>query len=178
MIVYVDLDGVLCGTVEEMFRRFGRGKTPKEMQGSYDTSTLLGIPDPWSQFGADFFAQAEWMVDGRPILNAVERIAQPRNVRICTCPTVETTSAAGKLAWIQNNLPTYRRRYALIVEKWWLANPDAILIDDCDEQVDRFIVAGGKAILVPRPWNSLYRFIGNTPDRISSILDTMVKGVQ
>lgn len=177
MIAFVDLDGVLVDSIAEMFRRFGRGKTPKSCEGSYDTSTILEIPDPWSQFGADFFADAEWTPDGKDILSAVGSIVGEENVRICTSPTYETTSAAGKLAWIRRNLPTYERRYVLTPDKWLLAAPDRVLIDDCDTEVELFREHGGHAILVARPWNSQYMFpSAGFTQAIDLELDAIVKG--
>ena len=184
MTVYLDLDGVLCDTITEMFRRFGRGKTPKLMEGSYDTSTVLGIPDPWSQFGADFFDLADWTPDGRDILAAVEEVAGKENICICTTPTYEPDSAAGKLRWIRKNLPEYQRRYVLTREKWRLARPNSILIDDCEEVCRSFRDdAGqrqswerGRTILVPRPWNPLHRFIGDIPLYVRTHLVALLKG--
>ncbi len=39
-------------------------------------------------------------------------------------------------------------------KKHLLAHKDALLIDDRDENVAEFRHAGGKAILIPRPWNN------------------------
>jgi hypothetical protein len=157
----VDLDGVLVDSVTEMFRRFGQGKTPAVCQGSYNTSTILGIDDPWSQFGGDFFEYAAWTFDGRDLLDVVESICPVKDIFVCTTPTYESSSAEGKLRWVRANLPQYERQYVLTPYKELLAAEDSVLIDDCDENVDRFIDAGGYAILVPRAWNRLYKFNGS-----------------
>jgi hypothetical protein len=44
--------------------------------------------------------------------------------------------------------------------KFLCAKPDNILIDDSDKNCNSFIKAGGKAILVPQPWNNQYSFKG------------------
>ena len=154
MLAFVDMDGVLCDSIAEMFRRFGQGKTPKICKGSYDTSTILGIQDPWSQFGADFFESVGWTEDGRRILETVEQASGKDNVYICTSPTYESTSADGKLRWIRKHIPEYERRYVLTPNKWLLSRPGRVLIDDCDEQIEGWGIDGGIGILVPRPWNS------------------------
>lgn len=157
MIAFVDLDGVLCDSIGEMFRRFGRGKEPKDCRGSYDTSTILGIRDPWSQFGSDFFADVGWTNDGRQLFEAVTGLVGRDHVCICSSPTYESSSAEGKLRWIRRKLGhDYERQYVLTPNKWLLAGPDRVLIDDCDAEICKFRSWGGSGILVPRPWNSLY----------------------
>lgn len=174
MIIYVDLDGVLVDTVQEMFRRFGRGIMPKDCHGSYDTSTILGIDDPWSQFGGSFFDDAVWTEDGRDIWNVVvKRQSSQVEVRLCSSPTCEPDSAAGKLRWIRKNMPGMSRHYHLTPMKEDLAGPQAVLIDDCDLNVDAFRANGGHAILVPRPWNSKHWYQDSVPRYIDKKLDVI-----
>lgn len=62
-------------------------------------------------------------------------------------------------------------------DKSCLAHPDSILIDDCDENVDKFNDAGGKAILVPQDWNSSYKLFdnNNVAEKVEYIMDELKK---
>jgi hypothetical protein len=63
-----------------------------------------------------------------------------------------------KFHWIQHNLPEWLQHQVVIAtEKQCCASPNALLIDDSEGNVEAFREAGGEAILMPRPWNSLHR---------------------
>ena len=49
-----------------------------------------------------------------------------------------------------------QRQFLIGPSKHLCANPETLLIDDSDKNVDSFRKCGGQAVLVPRPWNSLH----------------------
>lgn len=59
---------------------------------------------------------------------------------------------AGKLLWLKErfacDLPVFFGQ-----DKTLLAQHDAVLIDDLPKNVTAFVLAGGRALLVDRPWN-------------------------
>jgi hypothetical protein len=59
------------------------------------------------------------------------------------------------MIWFEKNIPElYERVIPTLVPKEEFAfDFNRLLIDDCQENVERFCEAGGAAILVPRPWN-------------------------
>jgi hypothetical protein len=76
------------------------------------------------------------------------------NVCIATSPTKCPESLAGKLEWIHDHFPEWmHRQYAITPRKHLFARPDSLLIDDYNENTDRFQALGGHVILVPRPRN-------------------------
>jgi hypothetical protein len=84
------------------------------------------------------------------------------NVIIATCPTKSRECVAGKYTWIERYLPEWaQRQYAITPRKHFFAQPGALLIDDHDKNIKEFRAAGGEAIVVPRPWNSMW---GAEPD--------------
>lgn len=87
-------------------------------------------------------------------MKIVERRFGPRNIVVCTSVPLDSEAASGKLKWIQREIPEYSRRYLLGPAKEFCA--PGLMIDDSDFNVDNFELAGGKAVLVPRPWNSLH----------------------
>ena len=76
------------------------------------------------------------------------------NVYFLTCPTNNPDCLAGKLEWIHRNTPKWmHRQYMMGPPKQVCGRPDTLLIDDREANVDAFRADGGRAILMPRPWN-------------------------
>lgn len=82
-----------------------------------------------------------------------------RDMCILTAPPEFEYAAAikGKRYWLAKHFARGANFNMLFgTAKMFCAAPTHILIDDADHNVDAFREAGGKAILIPRPWNSLY----------------------
>lgn len=91
------------------------------------------------------------------ILHRAARLVGRENVCIATAPTKSPECLAGKLEWIHRHMPEWMHwQYAITPCKHLFARPGALLIDDLEDNLQRFQAAGGEGILVPRPWNSLY----------------------
>jgi hypothetical protein len=91
------------------------------------------------------------------LMDTAEKLVGRDRVCIATTPTKDPDSLAGKLEWIHRNMPSWMwRQYAITPRKHLLARPDALLIDDNQENIGNFIAHGGHGVLVPRPWNDLY----------------------
>lgn len=75
------------------------------------------------------------------------------NVCILTAPRPEICCFLGKKDWIDNYFSSMKDNVIYAKRKEFLACPNSLLIDDKEENVDKFREAGGKAFLVPRPWN-------------------------
>jgi len=71
------------------------------------------------------------------------------------CPA----AAQGKVEWFNKVFGDDFKDYFLTSQKHLLAAPDTVLIDDCDENIDRFRKAGGSAILFPQKWNSNHKIL-------------------
>ena len=93
-------------------------------------------------------------------------------VHFLSSPTLSPDSLAGKLGWIQRFAPSWMQRQFLIgPSKHLCANPETLLIDDSDKNVDAFRKYGGRAVLMPRPWNSLHGF--NALDHLTTAFYTV-----
>ena len=157
-LVLVDMDGLLVDFPGEIIRRLCPEKSYADFQSVYDIGQALGLPtDLYSMVGPDFWEACPWMADGRALWEAILETVGPERVVLCSSPTHETSSPMGKLRWIEHHLgEEWLRRYIFTPCKWACAARRTVLIDDCDEQVSAFTASGGRAILVPRPWNSLW----------------------
>jgi 5'(3')-deoxyribonucleotidase len=85
--------------------------------------------------------------------------------------------AAAKYRWISRYLPKYVRNTFVGDPKHMLAEPNAILIDDRDKNCTDFIAEGGKAILVPRPWNARGYYEGHVFELVLNQLDKINRKV-
>jgi len=165
--IYLDMDGVLVDLVRHTYRTVGIPETlVDEAYESTDAwngiyKTVAKLHDPhfgeqdlykhWAKLGQEFWASVPWTSHGKALFELCSHYAP---VVLMTTPTIEPSCAAGKMEWIQRNLPKdAQRRYALSPCKHHMAHPGALLIDDGPHNTSRFEEHGGSAILWPGPWN-------------------------
>lgn len=155
MNVVLDLDGVIIDMVGGMEKHFDI-KIKEWPVGERLLEKVFDMSPKrlWANLGFEFWANLKWNVDGQRILTKLIMAFGEENIVICTSPTLHPQAAAGKMAWIQNQLPDFSRRFLIGPAKEFLAHREAVLVDDFDYNVDKFREHGGHAILVPRPWNS------------------------
>lgn len=91
------------------------------------------------------------------LIGTAESLVGQENVHFLTSPTLDPQCLAGKLEWIKSHAPKWMQRQFLIgPSKHLCAQPGVVLVDDADKNVEAFYKHGGRAILLPRPWNSLH----------------------
>ena len=161
--VFLDMDGVLTDFhrgVYDIFNKPYNYESPELNTWNFWDSWTPDVTreDVNKKCKRAFWANLNWMHDGRDIINIVLARFEPDNICLLTNPIVGgIETATGKMKWIKKHLPDYFHRTIITTaSKGLLAKPGILLIDDNDENVDEFRVAGGKAITVPRPWNFLY----------------------
>lgn len=111
----------------------------------------------WDSMPREFWSTIPISSEFNWLLGQVEHLVGKDNICFLTTPTICPESVAGKLDWIHNHAPRWLHRQFLIgPRKQFCAHPDAILIDDSDKNVNVFRAWGGRALLVPRPWNTLH----------------------
>ena len=158
MKVFLDLDGVLVNFGEGIYRAFNKEYNYPGLPREWFWYRDWGVNDAEFDSVCDrqFFASLRWMHDGVPILAAVKEKFGADNIYLLTTPMNNPGSWSGKIDWVLRHLPEYRKRLILTqVPKSLFVGPNAILIDDKDENIEEFVAAGGQGILVPRPWNKL-----------------------
>ncbi len=160
--IWIDLDGVLVDWVNGVKKRFGK-KDLELPKGVWDIvpyfSDKVDYHGFWTALDESFYENLEFTTDAMEILGMVEKAFMVENISLLTAPTNHRVdSATGKLRWIRDNLPSYWNRdaYCVCKQKELLAHSNAILIDDHSENVRKFCLAGGNAILLPRDWNEFH----------------------
>ena len=177
LTILVDLDEVLGDFLGSFCRLFklDLAETIEKRSQSWSLSRSLGMSDdefaqPILDAGREFWAEVAplpWMDD----LIRVVRKASSGDWHIVTAPMgsdgPETDDRqqeqavqvyAGKVAWIKRHFGYNFDRFFITAEKYMLAAPDRVLIDDSAANVNRFIKAGGRGILFPAAHNRLYAY--------------------
>jgi len=162
MKVLLDLDGVLVDFYRGVFDLEGCHDyfTDPTHHGVYSLPlSLWGMTTKefWSKLDYNFWVNLKPTAECYQIIEMLESKFGRKNICILSTPTLHPSCIAGKLTWINKNIPDYKRQYLIGPRKEFCAHDDALLIDDCDDNIVKFIQNNGNAILVPRIWNSQHR---------------------
>ena len=181
--VFLDMDGVLVNFLGGLHKSlnvpYSYENYPYE-KGKWNMLTDIkgfdDIPATFEQCNdcctTSFWRHLRWMPDGYDILTAVEYKFTPAQIYLLTTPMPNIESPTGKWLWVKNHMSMYYKRTIITqAPKHLLARPDTLLIDDKDENVDGFREAGGKALLVPRPWNRAHLQAGQTVEMVREFLE-------
>lgn len=166
MKVFVDMDGVLVDFIKPAMARHQIKYDTYPSQVGWDIIEACNILLPgsgmtgnkfWRAFDEDFWSNLPKTEHCDRLLRTVEGYVGQDNVCLLTSG-MWPEAAAGKTRWVADNLPDrYRKQLLIGHSKHFVANSDSLLIDDSDLNVDAFRANGGNAILVPRPWNTMWR---------------------
>lgn len=129
--------------------------------GNRCVTIAMGIPPPWyAKCDVDFWANLPKMSDADVIINLLMNYFEPEEIFVCTAFEDGTPEEkigeciAGKLKWLKKHYGGLHLQVAYTNAKHGLAMDRALLVDDNDRNVEGFRLHGGKAILLPRIWNS------------------------
>ena len=185
--VYLDMDGVLIDFLGGLHKSLGVpydiNNYPYE-KGKWNMLTdIKGFDDVPATFEQcndacteSFWANLNWIHDGHDILRMVVQKFDTKNVNLLTTCMPNPGTPSGKIQWIEKNLPVFKRQFIILgsgVGKGLFVNPDALLIDDRDKNIDEFIAAGGRGLLVPRPWNRHHRYADRTYQVVKDFLEDL-----
>lgn len=169
--ILLDLDGVLNKSPMSFLRHVGCPVDPDRydeypIECGWDLVEAANLLHPsrrftvstfWDAIDRSAWATAPVSDEFTWLLEQCEALVGRDNVCILTSPTICPECHAGKIEWIQRFCPKWlHRQYFIGPRKHFCAHPDGLLIDDADHNVTSFREHGGKALLVPRPWNSLH----------------------
>ena len=159
-VACLDMDGVIVDLVTAAMRTHGRGDLllpgawPK---GCYTLEDILGISTEEFWAPIDAQGQAWWQgLEPYPWIDSLLQHARllARDVVIVTKPHQTAACIAGKLEWVRRWCPGLLKTMVTCSQKWRLAGPRRLLIDDCEDNVREWRNAGGVALLFPQPWNT------------------------
>lgn len=171
--IILDLDDVLNSCTMYILHVLGCGVGPFDyhkypIEVGYDMvgawARLTGRPRVSLAMFWEWVARKHWedmpVSDQFWVIDIAADLVGRENVLIASSPTKSPDCLYGKYQWMDQHLPDWmHRQYEIGPRKHWLSQPDTLLIDDCDENCNKFRdpgggFPGGEAILLPRPWNS------------------------
>ena len=184
--IFIDIDGVLNRFVTYILMRLGcniedddRIFKPEWGWDIYKAYVYyhkqpLTENEFWDHITREMWATVPLTSEAWPIINLAVELVGEKNVCLLSAPPRGADQLAGKLEWIQNNMPKWlHRQYLFGPKKHYCARPDHLLIDDADHNCRDFVAVGGLAILVPRPWNKNHEL--PTLEFVTTKLDQLIQ---
>lgn len=174
--VFLDMDGCISDFQKGVYDAFDQPYNYAELPKNYDFwVTWPGKTVNREQVNAicdtNFWTNLPWTHDGLKIFEAVRSKFNPEQIYLLTVPMPNIESPTGKWMWVRNNIPGYLKRTIITqAPKSLFAKPGTLLIDDHDFTVDGFIEAGGRGLLMPRPWNRAHAHANRTVEVVEKFL--------
>lgn len=167
----LDLDGVIADLHRPLLKLLGAKHT-------YEDITYWNFFDDkypnWREVTADpnFWANLPYTPEARELITGLQDIAgHPDHIIICTAPTGAKGCIDGKIEWVNRNLWKTAARDMLLTFSKRVAAKGNVLVDDSDDNCNKFIKAGGKACLVAAPWNQRRGWRKNGTYNVQTLLD-------
>lgn len=132
--IYCDMDGVLVDFDKAYFDLTGE-------KASFNTDPKK-FWEPINKAGASFWIKMKWMPDGKQLWNYIK----PYNPELLSAPSYQESSKIGKRVWVKRNTPGTKLILRQAERKQEFATPNAILIDDRADNIQRWNNAGGIGI--------------------------------
>ncbi len=151
--ILLDLDGVLSNFVGGVEKEFDVDLSDLDSWAMHKhmgmTSTAF-----WKKIQQNprFWADLEPYPWARDLVNyALEKTGG--NVTIVTSPDMSVSTYTQKAYWVSQHFPSLMRKLFIGPQKWLMAKPTHILIDDSDSNIKDFRKHGGIGVTFPQPWN-------------------------
>lgn len=155
-IVFLDMDGVLCDFVGGVAALFNK-PSPQAGDPAQPLHEYIGVPKGlmWNRI-AESGAKLWENLEPLPWANDLVALARSAGeVMIATSPSLQAASLSGKLTWLQRRFGVKFRDFVISPQKYLLARPQHVLIDDTEHHVSAFREAGGQAVHFPSVQNGL-----------------------
>lgn len=175
MKLFLDLDGVIVNLEEPLAKHFGL------TQNDYDITKWNGIQEALGHTSNKYFwsfCDYHFWINLPMYSHAIDLLSALAIYNPCLLTSPPAHIATAKQDWIQKNLPIYFRygRYLIGPAKEEVAGPGKVLIDDHDENIDKWRADDGYAIVFPQPWNRQRKLVG-VVDPVEYVM-TCLKDIQ
>lgn len=150
-MIFLDMDGVLVNFHKAALALYGMEPTSDDPR----TSETIGITSEqlWeriAEVGEDFYANLELLPWATWLIDLCSNLGE---ICIATSPGPLPCAASGKMKSLKKLFGPDFKNFHIGKQKYLLASPGRILIDDFDSNVEEFEAYGGKSILIPQSWN-------------------------
>ena len=158
MKILLDVDGVLANFAEAASIIHGRSNPflKEENLGTYSIEQIWGIPleEFIRPFDVAFWSHIPKMPDADLIVKLLKDAFGPKNICFLTKPVKTLGCLEGKKFWLEKYYPDIPWLFGR--DKNFCSHTNSILIDDNETHCRDFIESGGRAFLIPAPWNKRY----------------------
>lgn len=166
-VVYIDMDGVLADFMSSALGLWGCGKKflqpggwPAGKKGAHQA---IGVESHqfWGKItkaGINFWVEINACPWAQGLWDMFDKDREKYQTFILSSPPFAPHALAGKMIWLNEKFGPNFRQYIFTPHKHLLAAKGRLLIDDFEENCQRFEEAGGTAFLWPAPWNVKGRF--------------------
>jgi hypothetical protein len=168
----LDMDGVIADFVKGALS-VHRGKFDEsnyaQLRGTnaWDIARWYMGPTSefWGAFGYQFWKTLPKTPEADEIVDLCYQYVGEDRVAVLTSPVNTLGCLDGKRDWLAKHFPdlpmllSVRSKHGKATPpKEFCATPNSILVDDYDENIRKWIDAGGLGFLYPRRWNSLFEY--------------------
>ena len=166
--IYLDLDDV-CNTLSMHFLRLVGCRSPPRTTTEYPVTGRVDLALVANKLLATIFYPALVLVmvqspglgpacrSRRSFLGSWSSASDWWAGRTSSSPPAPRKTlpcVAARWDWIHAHFPEWMHRsYAITPRKWFFAQPGSLLVDDNEKNCRLFRKNGGRALLIPRPWN-------------------------
>ncbi|QDV21599.1 5' nucleotidase, deoxy (Pyrimidine), cytosolic type C protein (NT5C) [Gimesia panareensis] len=173
--ILLDMDGVISDFMGAILELHGQRELAENWpEGEPNYAGVLGMTKdefwkPVDSLGGRFWAE----FPPYPWLNELlDLIRETAPFTISTSPSRSAACASAKVEWLRQHFeePLFMD-FMIGTQKYLLAKPDVVLIDDQHKNIDKFREHGGQAILFPQPWNANFAIT----DRIGYVKSELEK---
>ena len=167
MRALLDMDGVVADFVLGAMQLHNKSWPYNDVQGDdgWNLDLVWGMKpcEFWDPMGFEFWEGLQKTRDADAIVELL-RLMVGHDICFLSSPCFTLGCMEGKRAWASRFYPEIPVLFSCqsmsagaAPPKWFCAGQETVLIDDSNANVTSFRKAGGKAVLVPRPWNHLHR---------------------
>ena len=161
-MIFLDMDGVICNIGQAVASIYGIELTPESEKEYGNTlykllaldskqelwNVINAIPDFWEDIPP--YSWCEELVDALQSIDEVQILTSSPSTDALT----KSNASTGKARWVGKHLLDKNLRINIVHDKYLLAAPGRILIDDRENHCDLFREHGGRSILFKQPWNN------------------------
>ena len=165
--ILLDMDGVLVNFVDAALTVHNIKPIENWTPGVEDVCDLVPMSknDFWGKI--DKTSHEFWAnIPKYPWTDDLIKIVKKSNIpfTIATKPSRNMFSASGKIECLRRLFGKKFNDFMIGGQKYLMANPETLLVDDWTPNMKPFIDAGGQFYLFPQPWNK-----GNIDDRLTGL---------
>jgi hypothetical protein len=134
----------------------------------------------YDPMGYDFWRHMPKMPDADEIVVLLDGYFGIENICFLTSPVLTPGCMDGKRDWGREHYPeiptliSVTARESKVPPKEFCAHPDTLLVDDMERNTDPFEKAGGKAYLLPRPWNRMHYVEDDPVTDLRNYIETLL----